>query len=110
MKGDNWPAVVKYFQGMAEVTGKEPLLHRLFEALRLMPVHYIYDSNAKAMLRMEERKGLCKGLCRFTTRWKATTFLGCTQATERCDQKAPRLLAIARQDSKPRNHPVSFFV
>ena len=48
VKGEDWPAVVKYFRGMAEVTGKEPLLQKLLDALRLMPVHYIYDSNAKA--------------------------------------------------------------
>ena len=34
---------------MSEVTGgKEAVWHRLLEFLHLMPVHYVYDSNAKA--------------------------------------------------------------
>lgn len=54
VNGPDWPVVVKYFQGMSNVTeGKQPLLHRLLEFLHLMPVHYIYDSNAQAYFKVE---------------------------------------------------------
>eukprot|EP00913_Durusdinium_trenchii_P019421 g18259.t1 len=41
-------------EGMSEVTGgKEAVWHRLLEFLHLMPVHYVYDSNAKAYYKVE---------------------------------------------------------
>lgn len=54
VNGKDWPDLIQYFQGMSEVTGgKEAVWHRLLEFLHLMPVHYVYDSNAKAYYKVE---------------------------------------------------------
>ena len=54
VNGADWPAVVKYFEGMSNVTeGKQSALRRVLELLSLMPVHYIYDSNQQAYFKVE---------------------------------------------------------
>eukprot|EP00439_Symbiodinium_sp_Y106_P039898 s2022_g4.t2 len=46
---EQWPDVVKYFEGMIQaMASHQTLLERLLEMLHLMPVHFVYDSNAKA--------------------------------------------------------------
>ncbi|CAJ1370415.1 unnamed protein product [Effrenium voratum] len=49
-----WTEVVKYFQSLVQFMGPhQSELQRFLEFLHLMPIHYVYDSNAKAYFRVE---------------------------------------------------------
>jgi len=51
--GEEWPNVVKYFQGMVDaLEAKESKFGRLLDFLHLVPVHYVYDGNAKAYFKV----------------------------------------------------------
>ncbi|CAE7634834.1 cln5 [Symbiodinium pilosum] len=47
--GEQWPDVVKYFNGMIHaMESNQTSLERLLDVLHLMPIHFVYDGNAKA--------------------------------------------------------------